>query len=224
MMQFKQDATVQTADGQNLGRIAYVVIDPATSEVTHFVVREGLIFTDERVVDVDLVASSTEDEVTLNRTAEQLDDLIPFEEEQFVRLPEDESRVRYPAATYPPYAPPMYDYGYPPYVTGHVDAVNREYGYRLLTRTKRNIPEDTVALKEGARVYSADDEHVGEIAEVIANPTTDRATHFLLSQGLLLKSHKLVPVQWVRLMAEDEVYLSVGTAVLEGLPDFEAAQ
>ena len=223
-MKFKYNTNVRTADGQNLGRIAFVVMDPTTSEVTHFVVQEGLIFTDERIVDVDLVASTTEDEVTLSRTADQLGDLPPFEDEQFVQLPADEVRARYPAATYPPYAPPMYAYGYPPYVTGHMNTVNREFGYELMTRTVRNIPEQTIPLREGARVYSADDEHVGEISEVFVNPANEKATHFVISQGLLLKSHKVVPVQWVHMMAENSVYLSVGTRVLEALPDFEAAK
>ena len=45
-MQFKQGATVSTYDGKNVGHVDRVVLNPKTKEVTHIVVRKGLLVSD----------------------------------------------------------------------------------------------------------------------------------------------------------------------------------
>ncbi|HKZ83982.1 MAG TPA: hypothetical protein VJ793_10055 [Anaerolineae bacterium] len=41
--------------------------------------------------------------------------------------------------------------------------------------------------------------------------------HFLISKGLLLKETKIVPVQWVTFIGEDEVHLAVRSRLLNEL-------
>ena len=69
-MQLKRDTPVQTATGQSVGHIDRVVLDPASKEVTHIVVRKGLFFTQDKVVPIGLVAAATEAQVTLREDAE----------------------------------------------------------------------------------------------------------------------------------------------------------
>jgi uncharacterized protein YrrD len=68
---------------------------------------------------------------------------------------------------------------------------------------------------------SADGEHVGDVEQLFVEPESSRATHFLISQGLLFKDHKLVPVQWVRSVEENKVHLAVPSRFLERLPVYE---
>ena len=70
--EFKERASVVTADEQQVCRVDRVVIGPKTKEVTHIVVRKGLIFTEDKVVPINLVASATEDRVTLREDAGDL--------------------------------------------------------------------------------------------------------------------------------------------------------
>jgi sporulation protein YlmC with PRC-barrel domain len=87
---------------------------------------------------------------------------------------------------------------------------------------KQNIPEDTVALKEGSKVVSSDDKHVGNIEQLFVDPDSNRATHFLISQGTFFKDRKVVPARWVKTIKEDLVQLAVASNVLENLPPFKS--
>lgn len=214
-MQFKDGANVYTADGDQVGRIDRVVIDPRTKEVTHVVVRKGLLFTEDKVVPLDLIVGATEDMVTLREDAGDLEQLPPYEEMQYILLDEADQ----PEVYRPGYAPPTYWYpsvggawygAYPHYYPSETS---------YTTRVEQNIPEGTVGLKEGAKVISADGEHVGNIERVMT--VDDRATHLLISQGLLFKERKVIPTTWISTITEDEVDLNVRASLLERLPDYQ---
>ena len=84
-----------------------------------------------------------------------------------------------------------------------------------------NIPENTVALKEGARVIDCDDKEVGHVAQVLTSTPTEQVTHFLIVKGLLVKEHRLIPVGWVDRLTDDEVKLGVDSSIVERLPVVE---
>jgi uncharacterized protein YrrD len=209
-MQFKEDAKVLTANGQEVGRVDRVVIDPKTKEATHVVVRKGLFFTEDKVVPISLIAAATEEQVTLREAAGDLQALPNFEETHFI--PVHESELARPAAG-AIYAPSLYSY--PPFggVMPYPAAIEPAY----ITETEEHIPPGTVALKEGANVVSADGKHVGNVEQVLTDPQADRVTHFVISEGLLLKERKLVPMGWVSGMDEKEVRLAVGSWLLDEL-------
>ncbi|MBZ0291336.1 MAG: PRC-barrel domain-containing protein [Anaerolineae bacterium] len=227
-MQFKNGTNVFTANGKEVGHIDRVVIDPRSQHVTHVVVRAGFLFTEDKLVPVELIKSADDDRVTLQSAAGDLDDLRPFEETHYVSLDDEEVKaMNYPVGG--EYIPPVY--GYPPYggiwpgypgapgYSGPAGIARPEQVYA--TRKDENIPEGTSALREGARVISSDDKHVGEIESVLVDEHTEQATHFVISQGLFFKDHKLIPAHWVRTIGENEVYLGVGSKTLEQLPDYQ---
>jgi uncharacterized protein YrrD len=83
------------------------------------------------------------------------------------------------------------------------------------------VPEGSITLEEGVRVYSDDGDHVGEIESLLTDPENNEVTHIVISQGLLFKSRKLVPTSWVHSLSESGVYLLMDTRSLERLPDYE---
>jgi hypothetical protein len=87
--------------------------------------------------------------------------------------------------------------------------------------TTQNIPADTIPLREGVDVISSDGKHVGDVERLFVEPDSARATHFVMSQGLLFKDRKLVPAHWVKSADEDKVHLTVTSSVLERLPSYE---
>ena len=220
-MQFKQGANVSTYDGKNVGSVDRVVLNPKTKEVTHIVVRKGFLFNEDKLVPLSIVASATEDKVMLRADAIDLDKLPPFEEVHYVPLDESEAlTVAYPVGWASPfywYEPLAGSMAYPEY--GPTYAGQQPYR----SETEQNIPEDTVALKEGARVISDDDQHVGNVERVFTQTGNDRASHFLVSAGLIFKDHKLVPTSWIHDMQEDEVHLNVNAGTLKNLPEFHEA-
>ena len=214
-MQFKDGATVYTSQGEEVGRVDRVVMDPVSKEVTHLVVRKGILLTEDRVVPLEFVASAREDQVRLRKLVADLEDLPHFEVEQYVHLSQKEiERSSYPAG----FAPPLYWYpsagaspiGYPGYP-----------GAAFVVQVERNIPDFTVALKAGAKVIASGGDRVGEVAEVITDPEDNRATHFVISKGVLFKYKVLIPVLWISGLQEDEVHLNVGPEMLADLPEYQ---
>jgi uncharacterized protein YrrD len=218
-MQFKEGTHVYTADQKEVGTVDRVVIDPNTNEITHIVVRKGWLFTEDKVVPTTLIDMAIEDRVQLRAGVQNLDDLPPFEEAYYV-TPGDGTEGAYGAG----YARPLY--WNPPIGAAWTGYYGGYYGYPLapyVAFTEQNIPEGTVGLKEGARVTSADGENVGHVERVFTNDELNRATHLLVAEGWLFKEKRLVPVDWVRSVDEDEIHLSVNARTLESVPAYERA-
>jgi len=213
-VQFREGANVFTSEGQKVGEVDRVVIDPQTKEVTHVVVQKGFLLTTDKVVPVSLVGAATENRVTLREDAGDLEALPEFEVKHYVPIGEAEMH-RKPE---PGYVPSFYLY--PP---AGVSWWTTPGGYPIppyVVETERHVPEGTVPLKEGAEVVSLDGDHMGDVEAVLTDPEEDRATHLLISQGLLLKENKLIPTTWVSTVLEDEVHLMVGSDLLKRLPEY----
>jgi len=219
-MQFQDGAFVYTTDGKHVGSIKRVVIDPRSKEVTHLVVEKGLFFTEDKVVPISLIGPATADRVTLREDAGDLEKLPDFEESYFVS-------TEVPAGQ-PEEVPEQTAVGigsiywYPPVdssLTPGIYGGSTHPGY--VKETVQNIPEGSVALKEGSRVISSDGEHVGDVERVFTDASLDKVTHILISQGLILKEKKLVPVTWISSIGEEEVGLLVSSHFVENLPEYE---
>lgn len=217
-MELKEGTDVFTASGEQVGKINRFVLDPGTNEVTHIVVEKGWLLPADKVVPIAMISSATEERVVLSEDVGNFEQLPAFEETHFVELTEADAippgnlAYRYATAYY--WYPPSGYMGYP--------AFGAEYYGWPPVATTRNIPADTVPLKDGAGVMSSDDEHVGDIERIFIDSQSHKATHFLISQGLVLKEQKLIPAHWVRSVEENKVYLAVPSRVLERLPAYQA--
>jgi uncharacterized protein YrrD len=216
-MELKEGTNVFTSSGDEVGKINRFVLDPATNEVTHIVVQKGWLLPEDKVVPIAMISTATEERVVLNQKVEDLDQLPPFEEIHFVELTDEEIHAEDSAAFR--YAPAYY--WYPP--SGYIGSPGFAPGYYGWppVETTRNIPADTVPLKEGANVISSDGKHVGDVERLFVDNDSNRATHFLISEGLLFKERKLIPTHWVRSVEEDKVKLAVPSRLLERLPAYQ---
>jgi uncharacterized protein YrrD len=215
-MQLRKGVHVYTWDDQDVGRIERVVLDPVTKDVTHVVIRQGFLFTEDKLMPIEMLMSASEDRVVLRQDAGNLHNLPKFEETHYVSSYLNEE-------DYPYYAQGGADplYWYPPLgVAGY-------YGGPIATpppyleRTEQNIPDNTVAIKDGASVFSNDGKHVGDVERVFVDSHSDRATHIVISQGLFFKERKLIPTAWLNIIGEDEVHLSVDSDFVDRLPAYE---
>ena len=222
-MKFKKGTHVFTSDSKQAGVVDRVVLDPRTGVVTDIIVREGHIFTEDKVVPIDFIATAEDARVILTKTEAELQDLPAFEEPYYVPAgdknwhgapnlgPDPYVDSLY---LYPPMGGGMGTYGYTPYVNSPLD--------HSIDQIQRNIPEGTFAVKEGARVYSSDGKHVGDIDDVFVDDETNRVTHFVIAKGVLFKEHKLIPLNWARANDEEEIVLTVPTDVVHGLPEYKS--
>jgi uncharacterized protein YrrD len=214
-MHFTKNCDVVTHDKKIVGRIDRVVMDPATDEVSHLVVKKGILFTEDRVVPITDIETTGEKTVVLKKTAEP-DEYPEFDEthyvpnagvEDFNRRQTDEARqlLWYHSAVKAPYLKSA------PYPVDH-----KPLYYK---KTHRNIPDDAVALEEGADVTDTDGKQLGTIKDIYAEPDTFKVTHLLVSSGLIKQDRKLVPVNWIQDIVEDAVQLHINSRVFESLPD-----
>jgi len=215
-MQFKDGAHVVTFDGQDVGSIERVVLDPQTGEVTHLVVQEGILLTEKKVLPVNWIASTSADYVTLDPAIDNLENLPRFEERHFVSPEQVEGEPPPPGHVrslywYPPLGSAWWNYPHYSMYQPSPYVVEKE----------RNIPMGTVALKEGADVISKDGEHVGDVEYIFAEPVEERVTHFVISEGLLFKERKLIPMMWVTDVIEDQIHLAVTADFLDKLSEYQ---
>ena len=212
-MQFKKNAEVITSDGEKLGTIDRVVIDPDSNDVTHLVVSKGFLLTTDKVLPIELVSYSTEERVVLKEGVADFEDLPHFEQSYYVRVESGEP-IQPVEETFVPSL-----YWYPPMGTRWDLGVETGYDqpqYKI--QTEKNIPEGTVALQEGAEVLSRDEVTVGDIERVITD--NDHVTHIVIAEGLFLKEKKLIPVGWISMVLPDRIHLSVDADFIELLPEF----
>jgi len=214
-MQYKKGAEVFSGDGEKIGTLDRVVIDPRTREVSSLVVGKGLFFRTDKVIPIALVDLDIEDRIVLKKTNQDIHEDFPdFETAHYVPLAESDN---------PYFEAVEASFWYPPVHPGL--AMGNYVGHPMpefVLKTDQDIPEGTVALEEGAKVISRDGKHVGNVEQVITESQENRVSHFVISEGFLLKERKLVPAVWVTNVAEDEIHLSVESSLFDRLPEYQA--
>jgi uncharacterized protein YrrD len=214
-MRLLKGAEVFTAKGESVGKIGRVVIDAQTREITDLVVERGAVFKDEKVVPIGLVNVENEDRITLRETNQNIDDFLNYETTHYIpsdkitEQPSDNIEMYY---WYPPISFQFPTTGILPGGSVVPDFIHR---------TESAMPEGRVAIGEGAQVIGADEKHIGNVEEVLADAQTNNVTHFVIGKSLLLREHKLVPAFWVSGVEEDKIYLSVESDIFERLPDYQ---
>lgn len=234
-MQFRKNSAVYTADGKQVGVIDRVVIDPGTQEVSHVIVRHGWLFTEDKVVPMAWVAAETADEVRLRNDITNLDALPRFEETHYATYDTDEAAT--PGSTpatdtttttnttteyvQPYYAYPPIGVAWPGFYSDPLGAyalgAYPAQGYKV--EVERNIPEGTIALREGATVVDNRGEQVGTVARIMIDDKSQQATHLLITEGWIFREQRLIPLNWVKEVRDEEVQLQVSADFLKRLPE-----
>lgn len=245
-MKLDKDARIFTVGGEDIGNLNRFVLDPRTKKVTHIVFEHGLLTKTEYLVPMELVDRIDETGIHLRELpVDSFIELQRFEETDYVITDEHaflESGYASdnPTGAYYYYpSAPLLGMGGPTVIppsnnprvqspVGYNDAGNvplrmSDPGAEPPVRKEieENIPEGTVALKEGAKVISSDGKHIGDIERLVMNPQGKQATHLLVTKGLLTKEKKLLPIDWVDQLGEEEVHLVVDAPLIDRLPRYE---
>lgn len=209
-MQFRYGSDVHREDGKKIGKVKQVVIDPTTEEVTHIILRKGVLLKEDKVLPISLVKDANKERVDLYEIEGSVDDLPEYKEDHFVEL--HDASYAQPHVGGSPF---LFDY---PPVGGYE---REEQAQRIKTKERSNLPGDVTPLREDIKIKTIDDQHVGNVEEIIVDPKTDKATHIVVSKGLLLVEEKLVPVEWIKDITAQVVQLAVDRKVIENLPEYQ---
>lgn len=217
-MRLKENAEVITADLETIGKIDRVVIDPVSNDVTHLVAKKGLLFTKERVIPVAYVETTTPDTVILKKSADAPDSYPLFEEKDYIPVGssedfrEAESRQARKLLWYninieTPLSKPA------PYPRGDKPLFRK--------KIKQNIPKNTIAMEEGARVVDAFGNKLGQIKDIHVETDSLDLTHVVVSSGVFEKEKKLIPANWINDISESSVTLYIDQDIFEALPSVD---
>ena len=197
-MEFPLGVEVHCTDGR-CGRSSHVILNPATEQVTHLVVREKRPSRVERMVPTVLVSKTATEVILLNCTLEEFAALEPFSQTEFVYgdLPHHATD---PSLTLLwPYAVPA---------------------KRVVDDKIRPIPPGELAVRRGARV-EATDGRVGRVDEFVVEPDSGYITHLCLREGRLRGDKGVcVPVADIDRIQEKVVHLKVDKKTLASMPSF----
>jgi uncharacterized protein YrrD len=216
-MRFKEGAPVYSADARHMDSVDRVVVDAETRAITHVVVEKGLFFTTDKLVPISFVKEASDDEVTLRKVADDIQDLPDFKESYYVPAEggsADPRQLPTDAQSIFPYPPRNVTWWGPSEI---LDGTGQPGQPRFVRRKLENLSRGQVALKEGARVFDRDGKQVGNVAEVLTDPESDRITHLVIARGLLLRRETLIPSNWVQDIGEESVHLAVTAAYLRDL-------
>ena len=198
-------ATIRCRDGA-AGRLKYVVIDPDDGEVTHLIVERGMLLRRDIVVPAAWVEQSSEQEIVLNATVEELNQQPEYREFDFIE----------PDPSYRP-------------VSGHRVQDTRIWvspyvtieGARpwLLRHVRLGIQDDEVLLQRGMPVHSRDQRHIGALDRLVMEPKSRRITHLVVRRGWLWnRQARIVPLERVAVLSEYGIRLDMSAEAFEQLP------
>jgi sporulation protein YlmC with PRC-barrel domain len=195
-MRFHKDAEVLTADGTRVGTVDHLVIDPDQTDVTHIVVREGVFLEEDRLVPVEEVDRTAEDDAVILKSG-----AAPREFEAFI-----EDRYRQATVERPMFGPPGLALYPLPDAPG--DFVGFSTARSAPITSTGDRPSGAEVIEPGSPVLTSDGRRLGSVQEVV---TSDDGTidGFIAESGVLWwKKHWLIPAAWVRDVSSEAVHLT----------------
>lgn len=198
-------ASVKTREGEEIGKVERVILDPNTREVEALVVHRGLILTRDVVVPLSLVQGADRSGVNLRIGRDQLRDLPDFVERHYVpRL--SEGAVNYP------YAPGSMLFPLaPPYAVAGPPVPYRQPDKETPT------PPEGVDISQGTTVLTVNGP-IGVVDELRTDALADRVSTIVVKKGMGLSKDAEIPIEFVEEVTDDQIRLSLTTQQVEELP------
>jgi uncharacterized protein YrrD len=210
MFELTANTSVYSAHDEHVGKIDYIVMDPLTTTVTHFVVRKGVFFPEDKVIPVGAIATATAERVNLRQDVDP-EEFLPFLEFHYVPIGTVEQAADAPG----PSPIPVAWYGPHGIMTPMYDSTMR-------TVIERNIPERALALEPGTPVYAKDRSIVGELDEVVLTDT-GVATHVVLVEDGFNPIRRAIPIAWIDAISETEIRLGTTRRMVESIDPYNPA-
>ncbi len=209
-MRLELGKPVRSSDGQIVGELGDVVIDPVKKRLTHLVVKPhhgG----ESRLVSIDLVEREDgASEISLRCNAEEVRRLPDVEEFAYLRLGElPVADPDWDIGVTDVLAMPYESTGFAAYPAGTVDDIGMTYD---------RIPKGEVEIRRSSSVIANDGERVGEVDGFLLDDD-DCITHFVLERGHLWRRRELaVPIGAISKVESDTVTVGLSRDEIGALP------
>jgi uncharacterized protein YrrD len=200
-------ATVRTLDGDKVGTIDKLILDPQTHDVKAAAVRKGFLLTEDVEVPLDRLEAGADGEVRLTMTSQQVHDLPHFSEAAYTTPPSTYNAppgpgypvdsllwptgaAAYPMPFPPAWAPPS---GLPPEVE----------------EMRRQLDLENAVIDEGSDVYSSDGHKIGEVHSVTFDTASGHPSTIMVRKGFLFTEDFELPASLISSLDDGAIYLRV---------------
>jgi sporulation protein YlmC with PRC-barrel domain len=205
------------SDGEKVGTVERIVVDPNTKQIHQFIVHRGFLSHDDKLVEISMISSQDTDGLRLDLTADQVNELPGYVEDRFVDIPEHD-RGALPFMLPSAMGAGSYLYGAPYAGRGYEGSSDSFFdaapAAAPVIEDQSNIPETDVMISEGTDVYGADGDKVGSVGQILMGD--DGAIDgFVVSKCFIFKKDVRVPIDWVESADGEEIRLNVTTAEAE---------
>jgi sporulation protein YlmC with PRC-barrel domain len=194
MKEIPLKAKVQCSDSP-CGKSTNVILNRDTHQVTHVAIEDKkLPDNPTRLVPIDNVASTTQEQITLNCTRDEVTHMEPFIISQVIQ--ETGSGMAY--------------------ATGTSEYVVDDTGYDVVNMEQ--VPAGEMALDPGMKII-ASDHTVGKLDELVLDPQSGAITHLQMREGHLWgKKDVAIPVADVDFTDGETIYLTIDKDAVQALP------
>ena len=204
-------AEVRTMDGQVVGKIKHLIMEPGSNNVRSVVIEKGFLLPDDVEVTLDRLHYGIDERIELNCTKEEYDRLPRFDRSQYT----DRPPANVVLAGFPPVGilwnntsgyPAGYAAGTYPTLLDGDSAMNDPDVNREIVGNGHATP---AVIEKGSAVYSSDDHQIGEVHEVTFDVSSGRPLVLIVRSGLILHRDTQVPADRIQEVNDGEVRLNV---------------
>lgn len=221
-MQIEIGAKVVSQDGEDIGKVDRIVIDPETREVIEIITHKGIFSNEDRIIERAFIASADDETVQLNIAAAKVHELPTFVQADFIIPEESWDAVLWPAQGE--------EYGYTTTASeawmggGSVLAetgpgsgqYSRVTGGSLgafqledtTMEVRSNLPENAVVLQKGTDVFSSDGKKLGAVDD-LSYDSDGTLTGLHVRSGILRHHEAYAPASLIQSMTHERITLNV---------------
>jgi len=205
-MKIPLKAKVICKDGE-YGSLKELLIDPLKEKVTHVVV-QNKHNGNQIIISTNIIDYTSDTVVTIEKTANELNDFPKFIVHEFVKVPTGDSQYAFWGAD-----PTMlHSYTMFPYVMHE--------GNPVVEVTKEVVDDDEQRLRKGLKVKDVNGKNLGHIDELVVNKKNDFITHIVMRTGHIFGTREVVvPNINIRSFKEDSIILNIGEDQVADLPE-----
>ncbi|MHB8620677.1 MAG: PRC-barrel domain-containing protein [Chloroflexota bacterium] len=214
-MDIELNAPVVTSDGAQAGKVDKVIFDPEKGQARSIVLRKGMLLSRDVAVAIEDVRMAAPGRAELTLTKQQVDELPDFVETDYRVPPEDwlppygwaGSGVLWPGS-----AMALGGYGGAYGLTPTANPLPREVSERL-----RQDDLENATVDRGSEVVTRDGEKIGEVANLVVDEVTKRASRLVVRRGILFTEDVELPGPWIESFDDHSVMLRVDKQAVEDL-------
>jgi sporulation protein YlmC with PRC-barrel domain len=214
----RHGAAIRTSDGEEVGKLHAIVVDPRDNRVTHIAVNSGPFFPepgfgDPTIVSVDLheVRDAGEDHVDLLVDGSAFEKLPLYAHTHFIEIPDEEMAPEEARGR-----PTLWQTG----LAIAASLSSLATGIAVPAEHFRKASYERHILND-APVWRIDpNTHIGDVERVLIDEATGEIEALVVRRGVLFHEDSVLPASYVREILDGVIHVQISDAELDKLETF----